>query len=339
MKRSAIIIGLCLAGCGIEFDPGSEVSSLRVFAVQKDRPYAQPGEAVTLRMLWHDGSPTRGRPVQRLWLSGCFNPPADLYAGCFSNFAGVSPDPANGALPPGVSVGLGDEFTFKVPDDIIASHAPSPDPTQPPFGVSFVFFAACAGNIEFGGASEQAGFPVRCLGPDGKPLGGNDFVAGFTQVFAYGDVRNENPQITGFEFNGKEVTPDCIDAQCLGLETPPPDCSKTPELCIAACEKDGDAKCPEIIVRSVVAKTSAEQDAIAARAGRNFQEQLWMNYYAERGSLSSGVKLVNDAVSGFNDDSSTKLRAPKATGALRLWAVVHDNRGGTAWARLTLGVE
>lgn len=338
MKRILIGLSLCLGGCGIEFDPGSEVNSLRVFAVQKDRPYARPGEDVTLRMLWHDGSETP-RPVQRLWLSGCFNPPADQYSGCFSSFAGVSPDPGNGAVPPGVTVGQGDEFSFKLPDDIIDSRPLSPDPNQPAFGVSFVFFAACAGSLEFGGATTQAGFPVRCVGEDGSFLGGNDFVAGYSQIFAYSELRNENPIITGFEFNGAAVTPDCIDAQCLGLETPVPDCGVSPELCVSACEKDGDAKCPEVVFRPTVDKASAEPDAIAVRAGRNFQEQVWVTYYAERGSVSSGARLVNDAVLGFNEDYATKLRAPKATGPLRLWAAVRDNRGGASWARLTVVVN
>ena len=45
---------LFLLGCGPDFDPPSELHSLRVLAVQKDLPYAQPGQTVNLQMLWQD---------------------------------------------------------------------------------------------------------------------------------------------------------------------------------------------------------------------------------------------------------------------------------------------
>ncbi|HXK17559.1 MAG TPA: hypothetical protein VNG33_07145, partial [Polyangiaceae bacterium] len=56
-------------GCGANFDPGNEIKSLRVLAVKKDKPYAQPGDTVKLQMLWDDA---KGRSdVQRLFLGGC----------------------------------------------------------------------------------------------------------------------------------------------------------------------------------------------------------------------------------------------------------------------------
>lgn len=334
----AFLLALGLVGCGIDIAPSSEVSSLRVFGVQKDRPYARPGEEVTLRMLWADGSKNVGRPIQRLWLAGCVNPPADLYAGCLASFGSLAADPTGATLPPGVAIGQDDTFTFKLPEDIVASHARSPDPSQPAFGTSFVFFAACAGTLGFS-PTGRGGFPLECRGPDGSLLGADDFVAGFSQIFAYEELRNENPTVTGFELNGRAVTPDCIDAACLGLDTQAPDCDASPELCVAACEKDGDPKCTEIPFRAVVAPSSVEADGLAALRGRSLTEQIWANYYADRGSLTSAVKLVNDATTGFNDSNPTELLAPRVPGPLRLWAVVHDNRGGTAWARLTITVK
>ena len=40
----------------------SAIETLRVLAVQKDRPYAAPGDEVTLTMLWADGSEDAGGP-------------------------------------------------------------------------------------------------------------------------------------------------------------------------------------------------------------------------------------------------------------------------------------
>ncbi len=71
-------------GCAPEFAKVSEIETLRVLGVQKDKPYAAPGEEVTLSMLWDDGSPDRGRPIKRAWLAGaCSNPVGDSFIGCF----------------------------------------------------------------------------------------------------------------------------------------------------------------------------------------------------------------------------------------------------------------
>src|SRR5688572_12873525 len=116
-------------GCSADFDPPSELKTLRVLAVQKSEPYASPGEEVELGMLWYDGSPRAPRPVQLAWFSGCFNPPGDLYLGCFdvfSNLARASGGRRGSAgLPPGLDVGFGERFTLELPTDLISSRPPS----------------------------------------------------------------------------------------------------------------------------------------------------------------------------------------------------------------------
>ncbi|HEX2670712.1 MAG TPA: hypothetical protein VHM25_07570, partial [Polyangiaceae bacterium] len=64
--RWASVFSLFLLGCGPDFDPPSELHSLRVLAVQKDVPYAQPNSDVKLQMLWQDASALAGpdRPIQ-----------------------------------------------------------------------------------------------------------------------------------------------------------------------------------------------------------------------------------------------------------------------------------
>jgi hypothetical protein len=49
-----VALGLSLAGalgCGEDFDPASQIDSLRVLAVQKSAPYARPGDSVDLTLL------------------------------------------------------------------------------------------------------------------------------------------------------------------------------------------------------------------------------------------------------------------------------------------------
>ena len=63
---------------------------------------------------------------------------------------------------------------------------------------SFVFFTVCAGHIELAPAwnrvefgstltNAAAGFPFLCLDSQNQVLGANDFVAGYSEVFVYGD--------------------------------------------------------------------------------------------------------------------------------------------------------
>src|SRR5688500_12004754 len=80
----ALALGVFALGCGAELDPQSELSTLRILAVQKDKPYAKPGDRVSMTMLFHDAAEDAGRPIEIGWFSGCVNPPGDLYQGCFA---------------------------------------------------------------------------------------------------------------------------------------------------------------------------------------------------------------------------------------------------------------
>ena len=85
VTRLALLFGLLSVGCGPDFDPPSELHTLRVLAVQKDAPYAKPDQEVNLSMLWEDASELRGRPVQIAWSPVCVNPKGDLYYSCFTD--------------------------------------------------------------------------------------------------------------------------------------------------------------------------------------------------------------------------------------------------------------
>ncbi len=338
--REFAVIALVLAsaaGCGAEFDPPSELKTLRVLGVQKSAPYAKPGEQVELQMLWHDGSTQAPRPVQIGWFSGCFNPPGDLYAGCFVEFATAGPPGPGG--PPGFDFGVGNRFSFTMPADVISSRPPPPNPKQPAYGLSFVFFAACAGQLGPPPESDEVGFPVACYGSDDELLGAEDFVAGFSAVYAYDGYRNQNAIVSGFRVNGQEAKGSCVDGACV--DTPLLDalsCDSVP--CVAACPDDGTEDCPEISIGPIVDPASAEVDQISVDAyGKNYEEQMWIRYYVDRGGVKSDLRLLNDAKTGWNGDYGTKLFAPKKPGPMTVWAVVHDNRGGSAWARQQILVQ
>src|SRR5512147_709423 len=74
---------LALAGCEAEFDPGSNVSSLRVLSVQADSPYAAPGETVRFEAQSYD---PEGRDLEWAWVA-CETPASGSVDGCLAAIA------------------------------------------------------------------------------------------------------------------------------------------------------------------------------------------------------------------------------------------------------------
>jgi hypothetical protein len=393
---AALALGLGL-GCGATFDPPTEIKTLRILGVSKDKPYAEPGDVVTLSMLWYDGgrgarrlvvpdagtsaeggaagmgplgeagaatNPTR-RQVKLTWLGGCINPPADSYSGCFAQYAqalasgavlpvdGVEP----AALPTAViTVGTGSHFSVKIPTDAELGRPllhPSQDPRLPNYGISYVFFALCAGDL----APGDEHFPVHCQDSAGHDLGPDDFVLGYSAIyfFAHGPsgepYLNANPVTTGLKFGPKDVSDvTCFGDACLGSCTAegcqnapaqPINRDDFPTLYLPACKDDGDSqKCPPHDLRLDINPATFELDQVSDEAyGRGFKEQMWIDYYSTRGRFRSATKLLNDATKGYNPVNGTQFYAPKEPGPVDLWIVVHDNRGGVSWAGTTLMIE
>lgn len=347
MKRAPLLIACALSlgvavGCGPDFDASNELKTLRVLGVKKDKPYALPGEQVNLQLLWHD--PKGRTDIQRAFVGGCVNPPGDLYYGCFEQYAELA---ASGDL----SLGAGDTFQVTLPDDIISSRADEAEPGQPAYGLYIVFFAACAGTLSFDmeagtrATAGSEGLPIRCLDAAGKPLGSDDFVVGYSSIYSFEDAVNTNPRFAvdgagqaTFEVSGQSLVADCVGDACQGAPAVEVDCDAEPARCVEACKDDGDASCPDIEVKPEIVR-DVEQDDVSSRLfGTNVPEQMWVNYYVDRGGMSE-VRLVNDTSSGWNDKYRGELHAPKGAGPLQIWAIVHDNRGGMDFTRITLGVK
>ncbi len=359
-RRRSLRVGLALlslvaTGCAPEFAEVSEIETLRVLGVKKDKPYAAPGEEVTLSMLWNDGSPEAGRPIKRAWLAGaCTNPVGDSFIGCLQQanelFGGEGGASGEGgpAIPDG-PIDLtpflpeGDSVTFTVPRNIISEKEDdgAVAPGQIPYGLSMVFFFACAGERFVLDPSAESLFPIICEDADGNALGSDDYVAGYTSIYSYEGIENENPVVTGFKFRGEVVTPDCIGEECVGMPISEVDCDEPGAPCVPVCEDDGDDSCEKYEAQPIVDQAlSVEPDEVAQQAyGSDFEEQIWINYYVDRGSISPDVKLVNDATKGWNDEQFAEFRAPKKPGLVSIWALVHDNRGGVEFSRFTIKAQ
>lgn len=371
--RSASRLGLLslswllAMSCQPALDPISEVSGVRIIGVQKSAPYARPGEEVVLSMLWEDGTLGAPREVQTFFAYFCVNPSGDLYSECLSAEPSIEPlvvfnrnqvtitipedilrttDPA---LPPngtafvyyGVCAG---QLAFG--DFLVEGHVEGSGVGGAAGDGSGVSGAGADGTGADGAETDGLGgappplgggalaLPT-CLGPDGDLLGARDFVVGYSTVFAYEELRNQNPRIDGFEVEGKPVSVDCIDAACDA----PFDVSELDDCgagvpCFDRCTEDDASMCPEIRMSVVVDPSSLEQDELARLAyGEELGESVWVSYYADRGTISDN-RLVNDAELGPRDEYDAVLRAPAEPGPIRIWAAVRDNRGGVSWVRL-----
>ena len=326
VRSSLLLIAMAslgLSACGgDDFDPASKVQGVRVLAVKKSAPYAKPGEKVELEILYWDGKsdPDEQRPLEVTWFGGCTNPAGDLYYGCFPQLAELF------AGPPSADklelIGKGDRFEVTIPDDIISSRPPPAD-GSPPYGLGYIFFTACSGRLgppaaDGGADGEAEGLPLSCYGPNDELLGPDDVVPGYTSIYAYEDLRNENPVMQDFLFDGNS-----------GSDEP---------LRVKRCE---GSKCRKYELRAIIDPASAELDPLAEPApdGSPIQEQLWVNYYATRGEIERPIRLVNDATKGWNDQTESSWEVPREPGTVVLWAIVRDNRGGVDWMERRVVVE
>jgi hypothetical protein len=358
------VLGASVLGCGAQFDPGSELHGLRVLALKKSAPYAQPGTRVDLQLLWHDTEPDRP-PPQIAWLAACQNPPGDLFDACFA----TAPQAGGGdlieqlrtrsSLPDPSSAQANDHFSFETSPDIISSRPPPKDPTTVPYGLDYVLFAVCAGTLDL---RLDRDFPFVCyLEQDGEPglssgdaeLGSSDFIVGYTSVFAYDAIENQNPLVYGLRWGELELRPGELpmmageplaaaalgaDDLCIGAACQPAPASAEPGVCPEALTIDacpGSSPCDKLRFGPIVDPASAElYTAASAHPSTELQEQNSVKYYASDAELSQEVKLLNDATQGWNEESDTEFRAGKEAGVTYLWSVAHDNRGGAEWARL-----
>jgi hypothetical protein len=142
----------------------------------------------------------------------------------------------------------------------------------------------------------------------------------------------------------------CLDGDCVPLSAPkdqaPNPCKGNSSLQrVRACS----GNCPTYeFSPTILPKDNNDEDEFAAKQGNQIGEQMWVDYYADRGTLKHTVRLLrdgsagwseNDPTLGWSNDFSNTWTPPSNSGPVNLWAVAHDNRGGTAWVRLLICVD
>jgi hypothetical protein len=352
--ETVVVAAACaVSACQPDFTPPSEIHGVRVLAVRQDPASGVPGGTVKLRMLAVDdrepttepgGEPTdepsAAPPLQIKWVGGCNNPPSRQYYACAPALRALGEDPE---LATSGLVGSGDEFSLTLPDDILSS-APklASDPVH--YGVSYVFFGVCRGQITTDG---RDGFPFGCSDDSGAPAGPADFVIGFTTIYAYEGAENQNtnPVLDGVDFDGapalpalafdaNEATPaprSCtLDTDCADLSFGHPAVCSAKKTCaplVSACQ---GKKCPSYAVLPHVSPQSFE-----SFTGEN--EIMWTSFYTTLGSFERATRLLDDRVNGPTRDPSSGFQAPApdpagARHTSTIWVTVNDQRGGVTWA-------
>jgi hypothetical protein len=226
--------------------------------------------------------------------------------------------------PPGVALPIapGTTTQFKMPLDAVTSHAQVPG-TPVPYGVAILFNVACAGHLEFlpydPNDINPVKVPIGCFDAAHNRLGPDDFVFGFTRVYAYASVTNSNPVIDHVDVDGRPVD------LAQGFLT-------------ALCATGGSSSCPAVHIGPVVPVSSWETNPEAHDANGNaLHEEIWADFYASSGQFSDSARLLYDARTGSvgaPSQTDNQFDPPQTAGDGSIWIVVHDSRGGAAWVRV-----
>jgi hypothetical protein len=370
MKHVILSLAACvlLSGCEGGFASPSRVDSLRVLAV-KTRVYdpaaaefsetasGHAGARVRLELFGVDGAAPAGgaRPLQTAWFSGCHNPPTRQFYACYpllnalasaiepelvSERNANAPRELFSATAPAdlsvISEAAGTAFEFTLPENILTA-APRSDRDTVHFGVSFVFFAVCAGVLEARPELRDQ-VPVACVDPTTRAdVGPKNFVSGFVAVYSYDGVVNQNPRLSRLTFGGVDVDAACAsDADCeLPSDAPEGLSRRCTEAgrCILKVPRCVQGKCPKFLIEPKLAAESAE----ILPGGDN--EVIWANFYASAGALGVHAELLNDRSLGLTKEPGSYFTPPKAAlSSVDLWLTVDDQRGGTDYHHFNLEV-
>ncbi|WP_437872597.1 hypothetical protein [Sorangium sp. So ce363] len=249
-------------------------------------------------------------------------------------------------------------FTWTLSSDILRREDAAYTAIGTKYSSAYVLFAVCAGKTRpspalsaalaavLTGADPSAaladglGIPLECVDEDGRVLGPDSFVVGYTQVFVFQDSdqrANTNPPIDDFtlKLDDKEVA---LGESGLPVVEP---CIR-PETKAQGCgpaEPDAD-DCTTYDIDVIVPSDAADVDVEATGlGGPPAHEAIWVDYYTDGGGFDGARRLVSDAVTGPGERHGTTWTPPSKPGRVSLWAVVHDTRGGSSVKQIEVEVR
>ena len=305
---SSVVALLTLAGCDPDFDPGSNVSSLRVLAVQADNPFAAPGETVHLTATSYDPAE---REITWAWAE-CSNPASSSVDACLAEIALTTIE--TGA-PPLIATGVGlDNVDVTIPADALAGLSAEALPNA----LTGVLSVACPGTLEMGISDSTGGvLPFRCTDDTGAELGLHDNIVGIKRVFVRSTDRNQNPVIGSITFDGEPWAEDDVKEV---------DSCNTDDFTFDDCKGEGDHR-----IAATVTPESFETGV--DEFGRDFAEELVVQHYATEGIFEYDVRIAE------LPETRWVARQSASGQELRLWFVARDDRGGVTTAQRRVRVR
>jgi hypothetical protein len=254
-----------------------------------------------------------------------------------------------GALRPGINLTpllpSGPSFNFTMPTDIVATHRPVPG--TPPYGLAILFNIACAGHLQFlpldPNNPNPVQVPIGCFDSNGDQLGPDDFVLGYTRVYAFppdggadgGPITNANPIISSVSVQNIGLPNDTLAV------TPEPNVPmgySAPGITLQHCL----GNCAAIPIGPNVPASSQELTQNVDSSGNPQREQIWADFYATFGSFAGGASLLYDPSRGSIGGPSVtdnQFIPPNKAGTGFIWIVVHDDRSGASWVTIPVTVQ
>ena len=336
-------------------DP-TQIESVRILASSADTPYAQPGSQVTVHVLAYDNRPSKPEPMTISWLKyPCVDPQDDAYYSCFQQFGTQGKDAgAGGPAGPGLGAGsdggvfagafvTGTSASFQVPSNAVTMHPPQAG-AQVPYGLVFMFNVACAGEIrptpiDPSNQNPQA-VPIGCFDAKGNQLGPDDWVLGYTRVYAYDSLTNANPVISYVDVNGQKLALTQGDGPQI-YEAPACDAGAGC-LSMSPCTSSDQGKC-QVKIGPVVPSSSWEVNPEQTDVNGNpLHEEIWADFYSSVGQVQYSARLLYDPSTGSiggPDTTNNNFQPPGTPSQGYIWIVVHDNRSGAAWVTIPVSIR
>jgi hypothetical protein len=354
-KSVAVALGawLCSSCAPSGFADPTQIETVRILASSADTPYAKPGSQVTVRVLAYDNRPSKPEPMTISWLRfPCVDPEDDAYYSCFQQFGETAKGAADGGVPLDAGIGAGVDgglFTtgpsasFPVAGDAVTMHTSQPG-TNVPYGLVFLFNIACAGQVRIlpldpSNQNPQA-VPVGCFDAQGNQLGPDDWVLGYTRVYAYDTLTNDNPVISYVDVNG-QMLPITQGDGPQTYEAPACD-SGTGCLTMSPCTSSDQNQC-QVKIGPVVPSSSWELNPEQTdEHGNPLHEELWADFYSSIGQVQYSARLLYDPSTGSiggPDTTDNNFQPPSSPSQGYIWIVVHDNRSGAAWVTIPVSIR
>ncbi len=295
MKRFAFAAcgGMFLLSCdGVNFEPASLVNSLRVLAVQADRPFASPGQSVHLEALIADPL-GQGRNVTVAW-GTCINPGSAEVSTCASTVSSFQ-----------TNAGTVD---ITVPADALANAPPSL-----PVGSVGVVFAACAGTVTL---TKHGLDPVTCVDATGKTNDHATFMWGEKRITVVPGACNPNAPDDHVLCNHN---PTIARLRVDGVIWP-----ENEEKVLTACDARTVATCSASGQHSL--QLDITKDSVETYLGQT--EDVVTFFFTSQGSLRDDFVRPDADGSAL---TVVALDRPDRSRPEQLWFVVRDDRGGMSF--------